>query len=206
MCGIVGIAGTSDAAPAILEALKRLEYRGYDSAGIATLVDGHIERRRTPGKLSKLGDDVALILISGTATGVWQGAKLETTIVGTCRFDREMNRITKLEWRQKDDRDQGPASPAITAFLERRAISLTAWKSPSEVIGKPASITSTPMSSSISATSSFSSKVMVAPGHCSPSRSVVSKITTRSLSDLFTVVIKKFLVSGALLFARGRVW
>jgi glucosamine--fructose-6-phosphate aminotransferase (isomerizing) len=54
MCGIVGIAGTGDAAPAILEALKRLEYRGYDSAGIATLVDGQIERRRMPGKLSKL--------------------------------------------------------------------------------------------------------------------------------------------------------
>jgi glucosamine--fructose-6-phosphate aminotransferase (isomerizing) len=56
MCGIVGIAGTRDAAPAILEALKRLEYRGYDSAGVATLVDGKIERRRTPGKLSKLSD------------------------------------------------------------------------------------------------------------------------------------------------------
>ena len=46
MCGIVGIAGTGEAAPVILEALKRLEYRGYDSAGIATLVGGHIERRR----------------------------------------------------------------------------------------------------------------------------------------------------------------
>ena len=54
MCGIVGIAGTRDVAPVILEALKRLEYRGYDSAGIATLVDGKIERRRSPGKLSKL--------------------------------------------------------------------------------------------------------------------------------------------------------
>jgi len=54
MCGIVGIAGTRDCAPIILEALKRLEYRGYDSAGIATLVDGAIERRRSPGKLSKL--------------------------------------------------------------------------------------------------------------------------------------------------------
>jgi glucosamine--fructose-6-phosphate aminotransferase (isomerizing) len=48
MCGIVGIAGKHDAAPVILEALKRLEYRGYDSAGIATLVGGHIERRRAP--------------------------------------------------------------------------------------------------------------------------------------------------------------
>jgi glucosamine--fructose-6-phosphate aminotransferase (isomerizing) len=56
MCGIVGIAGTKDVAPVILEALKRLEYRGYDSAGIATLVDGKIERRRAPGKLSKLDD------------------------------------------------------------------------------------------------------------------------------------------------------
>src|SRR5581483_8466501 len=54
MCGIVGIAGSQDAAPVILEALKRLEYRGYDSAGIATLVNGKIERRRSPGKLSKL--------------------------------------------------------------------------------------------------------------------------------------------------------
>jgi glucosamine--fructose-6-phosphate aminotransferase (isomerizing) len=54
MCGIVGIAGTAKAAPVILEALRRLEYRGYDSAGIATLVDGRIERRRSPGKLSKL--------------------------------------------------------------------------------------------------------------------------------------------------------
>ena len=54
MCGIVGIAGTRDVAPVILEALKRLEYRGYDSAGIATLVGGQIERRRSPGKLVKL--------------------------------------------------------------------------------------------------------------------------------------------------------
>jgi len=55
MCGIVGIAGTQDVAPQILDALRRLEYRGYDSAGIATLADGHhIERRRSPGKLSRL--------------------------------------------------------------------------------------------------------------------------------------------------------
>ncbi|MDE2181477.1 MAG: glutamine--fructose-6-phosphate transaminase (isomerizing) [Alphaproteobacteria bacterium] len=55
MCGIVGIAGTRDCAPAILDALRRLEYRGYDSAGIATLVGGKIERRRAPGKLAQLG-------------------------------------------------------------------------------------------------------------------------------------------------------
>ncbi len=55
MCGIVGIAGTQEVAPVILEALRRLEYRGYDSAGIATLVGGQIERRRSPGKLNQLG-------------------------------------------------------------------------------------------------------------------------------------------------------
>ena len=59
MCGIVGIAGRDDAADEILDALKRLEYRGYDSAGIATLVGGHIERRRAPGKLSQLSRALA---------------------------------------------------------------------------------------------------------------------------------------------------
>src|SRR5215471_17866457 len=79
------------------------------------------------------------------------------------------------------------ASPQITAFLVRLAISLTAAKSPSEAIGNPASITSTPIVSSSSATSSFSSCVMVAPGHCSPSRKVVSKMRTRSSSLLGAV-------------------
>ncbi len=54
MCGIVGVLGTKPAAPIILEALKRLEYRGYDSAGIATLTDGVITRRRAEGKLFNL--------------------------------------------------------------------------------------------------------------------------------------------------------
>ena len=54
MCGIVGIAGARDVAPVLVEALRRLEYRGYDSAGVATLVNGAIDRRRSPGKLAKL--------------------------------------------------------------------------------------------------------------------------------------------------------
>ena len=54
MCGIIGIIGKADAAPLLLDGLKRLEYRGYDSAGIATLVDGAIERRRAEGKISNL--------------------------------------------------------------------------------------------------------------------------------------------------------
>ncbi len=54
MCGIVGVIGIEPAAPLLLEALRRLEYRGYDSAGIATLVGDGIERRRAPGKLVNL--------------------------------------------------------------------------------------------------------------------------------------------------------
>ena len=54
MCGIVGVIGKADAAPLLLEGLRRLEYRGYDSAGIATLCNGHIERRRAGGKLVNL--------------------------------------------------------------------------------------------------------------------------------------------------------
>ena len=54
MCGIVGVIGRAQAAPLLLEGLRRLEYRGYDSAGIATLTNGHIERRRAQGKLVNL--------------------------------------------------------------------------------------------------------------------------------------------------------
>jgi glucosamine--fructose-6-phosphate aminotransferase (isomerizing) len=54
MCGIVGILGNQPAAPRLVEGLKRLAYRGYDSAGIATLVNGHIDRRRAEGKIANL--------------------------------------------------------------------------------------------------------------------------------------------------------
>ena len=54
MCGIIGILGLEPVAPALIEALKRLEYRGYDSAGIATLENGHLTRRRAEGKLRNL--------------------------------------------------------------------------------------------------------------------------------------------------------
>jgi glucosamine--fructose-6-phosphate aminotransferase (isomerizing) len=54
MCGIIGIIGKGMVAPSLLEGLRRLEYRGYDSAGIATLVNGRIEGRRVEGKLDNL--------------------------------------------------------------------------------------------------------------------------------------------------------
>jgi glucosamine--fructose-6-phosphate aminotransferase (isomerizing) len=59
MCGIVGVLGQAEAAPRLLDALRRLEYRGYDSAGIATLVNSHIERRRASGKLAQLAAALA---------------------------------------------------------------------------------------------------------------------------------------------------
>lgn len=56
MCGIIGILGSHEVAPLLVESLKRLEYRGYDSAGIATVNQGHLDRRRAVGKLVHLSD------------------------------------------------------------------------------------------------------------------------------------------------------
>ena len=69
MCGIVGVIGRADAAPLLLEGLRRLEYRGYDSAGMATLVDGQIERRRAQGKLINLAASLQAEPLAGR-TGI----------------------------------------------------------------------------------------------------------------------------------------
>ena len=66
MCGIVGVIGRANAAECLIDGLKRLEYRGYDSAGIATLVDGQIVRRRSPGKIVNLANKVQAEPIGGT--------------------------------------------------------------------------------------------------------------------------------------------
>jgi len=66
MCGIVGILGTEDVAQRLFDGLKRLEYRGYDSAGIATLHDGAIDRRRAEGKLANLAKRLAEDPLPGT--------------------------------------------------------------------------------------------------------------------------------------------
>ncbi len=67
MCGIIGILGSAPAAPRLVQALKRLEYRGYDSAGVATLEGGRIERRRAPGKLANLELELAGAPLSGVS-------------------------------------------------------------------------------------------------------------------------------------------
>ncbi|HYD87558.1 MAG TPA: glutamine--fructose-6-phosphate transaminase (isomerizing) [Vitreimonas sp.] len=69
MCGIIGILGNAPAAPRLVEALKRLEYRGYDSAGVATLEDGRIKRRRAAGKLGNLERELAEQPLAGV-TGI----------------------------------------------------------------------------------------------------------------------------------------
>src|SRR5262245_19528499 len=66
MCGIIGIIGKAPVAPLLVEALKRLEYRGYDSAGVATLINGHIDRRRAEGKLVNLEARLADQPLGGT--------------------------------------------------------------------------------------------------------------------------------------------
>ena len=74
MCGIVGIVGRSDVAQRLFDGLKRLEYRGYDSAGICTIHDGELDRRRAEGKLDKLARELAehpLHGITGIAHTRW---------------------------------------------------------------------------------------------------------------------------------------
>ncbi len=66
MCGIIGIIGKAPVTPLLVDALKRLEYRGYDSAGVATLVNGHIDRRRAEGKLVKLEERLVKEPLAGT--------------------------------------------------------------------------------------------------------------------------------------------
>src|SRR4051794_6130369 len=67
MCGIIGILGREPVAGHLVDALKRLEYRGYDSAGVATLEEGVLTRRRAEGKLRNLEDRLAKSPLAGTA-------------------------------------------------------------------------------------------------------------------------------------------
>lgn len=69
MCGIIGIVGKTPVQDRLIESLKRLEYRGYDSAGVAAVVDGKVERRRAEGKIRALEDVLATAPLAG-AVGI----------------------------------------------------------------------------------------------------------------------------------------
>ena len=66
MCGIIGVIGHNKVSSLLIEGLKRLEYRGYDSAGIATLLNGKIDRRRSLGKIENL-NTIGGIVYTGNA-------------------------------------------------------------------------------------------------------------------------------------------
>jgi glutamine---fructose-6-phosphate transaminase (isomerizing) len=66
MCGIIGIVGRSSVQERLIDSLKRLEYRGYDSAGVAGVVDGHVERRRAAGKIKALEEVLAADPLNAT--------------------------------------------------------------------------------------------------------------------------------------------
>ena len=65
MCGIIGYIGPKDVVPVLIEGLRKLEYRGYDSAGVAVVRDGHIDLRRSAGKLSNLEKEIVIHPITG---------------------------------------------------------------------------------------------------------------------------------------------
>jgi hypothetical protein len=66
------------------------------------------------GKLLSVQDNIATIAITGTASGIELGAMVKLTIDASCRFDLNAKRLTRIQWKQKDEREQGPASPAST--------------------------------------------------------------------------------------------
>jgi len=78
------------------------------------------------GKLLEVKDDVAKIAVTGTATGIDLGALVKLTLDATCQFDLKKKRLTRLQWKEKDERQPGPASPAstvqVTTTVERDAI------------------------------------------------------------------------------------
>jgi hypothetical protein len=78
------------------------------------------------GKLIHLSEETARLTVTGSASGIDLGAMVKSTIDATCTFDRKSGRLTHMDWKQKDERDQGPASPAstveVTTTMRRAAV------------------------------------------------------------------------------------
>jgi hypothetical protein len=93
------------------------------------------------GKLETVTDREATFSVAGTATGIELGALVKVEVRAAGRFDRASQRITRLEWTQKDEREQGPASPAstveATTRVERRAVALPEGLSDVALISVP---------------------------------------------------------------------
>ena len=140
MCGIVGIIGQAQVAPLLVEGLRRLEYRGYDSAGLATLVNGKIERRRAEGKLDRLVSRLKLEPLGGTI-GIghtrWatHGVPNETNAhpVATDRvavvhngiienFQEIKDELTALGYRFETQTDTEAVAMLVTRYLREGAL------------------------------------------------------------------------------------
>ena len=137
MCGIIGIIAKERVAPGLLEGLRRLEYRGYDLAGIATLVDGRIECRRAEGKLVNLArrldhDPVQGMIGIGHTRWATHGLPIETNAhpIATDRVAVVHNgiienfQVLRRELESKGqifrtDTDTETAAILVTHFLER---------------------------------------------------------------------------------------
>lgn len=84
------------------------------------------------GKLDRVQDEVAYFRVQGTASGIDLGAMVKMTIDASCQFDLKARRLTVVEWKQKDEREQGPASPASTVEAVTR-LTRTAIETPREL-------------------------------------------------------------------------
>ena len=96
MCGIIGYIGPKDVVPVLIEGLRRLEYRGYDSAGVAVVRDGCIDLRRSAGKLSNLETVIGSAPLTGDykSSGNWKllWHKLPSRLGASARRDKVLLR------------------------------------------------------------------------------------------------------------------
>jgi len=137
MCGIIGVLGRDDVVPTLVEGLKRLEYRGYDSAGVAAMASGKLARRRASGKIAQLARRIAEEPISGRL-GIghtrWatHGASNETNAHphmtralalvhnGIIENYRELaDELTGLGYRFESETDTEVVAQMITRYLDQ---------------------------------------------------------------------------------------